>query len=101
MPKRVSGTPNRQPRKPRRRAPAASSTPSMPLAEKARPVETERPKAATSTRSESAVARPGPRVRAQAAPVVDYHYVIEDLRRVGVLALAMFVVLGVLAVLLH
>lgn len=94
MPKRVSGTPNRQPsRKPKKRAPAprVASPAATPTVR-----EVERPQQAESIR------RPlSTRVRAAAAPVVDYHYVINDLKRVGLIALAMFVVLGLLAVFLH
>lgn len=41
------------------------------------------------------------KARAVAAPVVNYHYVVEDLKRIGLIALALFVVLGVLAVFLR
>ncbi len=55
----------------------------------------ERPRVETSARTYVG------RVRALAAPVVDYHYVIDDLKRVGIIAVVMFAVLGLLAVLLH
>ncbi len=92
MPKKVSGTPHRQPRKPKRRVPVQAEAPS---AAPIREASVERPRAESPSRSYSG------RVRAPAAPVVDYHYVIEDLKRVGVIAVAMFAVLGVLAVILN
>ena len=92
MPRKVSGNPNRQPRKSKRRGPAqaGSQIPAsvrQPLAE--------RPRAEVLARSYAG------RGRAPVAPVVDYHYVMDDLRRVGIIAVAMFAVLGVLAVILH
>ncbi len=92
MPRKVSGNPNRQPRKPKKRGPAqaASHGPAsvrQPLAER--------------PRAESLVRSYAGRGRAPAAPVVDYHYVVDDLRRVGLIAVAMFAILGVLAVILH
>ncbi|MDP2660140.1 MAG: hypothetical protein Q8R28_05385 [Dehalococcoidia bacterium] len=92
MPRKVSGNPNRQPRKPKRRGPAQAASQSSASI---RQTPAERPRAENLARSYSG------RGRAPAAPVVDYHYVVDDLRRVGVIAVAMFAVLGVLAVILH
>ncbi len=92
MPRKVSGNPNRQPRKPKRRGPAQTASPtSAPM----RQALAERPRTEAIARSYAG------RGRAPAAPVVDYHYVIDDLRRVGLIAVAMFAVLGILAVVLH
>ncbi|MDP2728493.1 MAG: hypothetical protein Q8P59_13245, partial [Dehalococcoidia bacterium] len=87
-----SGAPNRQPKKPKKRAPTRVDS---HFAASVRVASPER------TRAESPL-RPAPvRTRATAAPIVDYHYVIQDLKHVGFIALGMFVVLGVLAVFLH
>ena len=92
MPRKVSGNPNRQPRKPKRRGPAQVA-PQSPAA--VRSTLAERPRAENLARSYAG------RGRAPAAPVVDYHHVMDDLRRVGLIAVAMFAVLGVLAVILR
>ncbi len=99
MPRKVSGTPSRPHRKPKKRAPARVVS---PLAAAVRETAPERPKAAERPpRSEASLRPAAGRVRAAGAPVIDYHYVIEDLKRVGLIALAMFAVLGVLAVFLR
>ena len=93
MPKKVSGTPHRQSRKPKRRVPVQAEAPSAaPISET--PVE--RPRVESPSRSPY-----GGRVRALATPVVDYHNVLEDLKRVSIIAVAMFAILGILAVLLR
>lgn len=92
MPRKVSGTPSRPHRKPKKRAPARVVSPVVPSAREPAP---DRPRSEVSLRPAAG------RVRAAGAPVIDYHYVIEDLKRVGLIALAMFAVLGVLAVFLR
>lgn len=92
MPRKVSGTPSRPHRKPKKRAPARVVSPVAPPVREPGP---QRPRAEAGPRP------PTGRLRAAGAPVVDYHYVVEDLRRVGLIAVAMFVLLGVLAVFLR
>lgn len=99
MPRKVSGTPSRPNRKPKKRAPARVVSPVVPSAREPAP---ERPRSEPSPRPATGSLRPAAgRVRAAGAPVVDYHYVVEDLKRVGLIALAMFAVLVVLAVFLR
>ncbi|MDP2936999.1 MAG: hypothetical protein Q8O86_10980 [Dehalococcoidia bacterium] len=93
MPKRVSGTPNRPHKKPKKRAPGRVVAPAATPIRTAAP---ERQRVEMSSRPPAAV-----KARAAAAPVVNYHYVVEDLKRIGIIVLALFVVLGVLAVFLR
>jgi len=95
MPRKVSGTPSRPHRKPKKRVPTRVASPASPIATPVRAAPSERPRAEAPLRSAAG------RARAAAAPVVDYHYVVEDLKRVGIIALGMFAVLGILAVFLR